>query len=40
MGSRGQSGRDKDARDIVGQYSLEGIGENWISNYRRSKPLR
>ena len=28
MGSRGQSGRDKDARDIVGQYSLEGIGEN------------
>ena len=28
MGSRGQSGRDKDARDIVGQYSLDSIGEN------------
>ena len=28
MGSRGQSGRDKDARDIVGQYSLDDIGKN------------
>ena len=28
MGSRGQSGRDRDARDIVGQYSLDSIGEN------------
>lgn len=28
MGSRGQSGRDKAASDIVGQYELGGIGEN------------
>lgn len=28
MGSRGQSGRDRDARNIVGQYSLDSIGEN------------
>lgn len=28
MGSRGQSGRDKTAGDIVGQYELAGIGEN------------
>lgn len=28
MGSRGQSGRDKDAGDIVKEYSLESIGEN------------
>lgn len=28
MGSRGQSGRDRDARNIVGQYSLDSIGNN------------
>ena len=28
MGSRGQSGRDRDAGDIVKEYSLESIGEN------------
>lgn len=28
MGSRGQSGRDRAARDIVGQYEIGGIGES------------
>ena len=28
MGSRGQSGRDKDAGDIVKDYNLDSIGEN------------
>lgn len=28
MGSRGQSGRDKDAGEIVKEYSLESIGKN------------
>lgn len=28
MGSRGQSGRDRDARNIVGEYNLDSIGEN------------
>lgn len=28
MGSRGQSGRDRDAGDIVKEYSLDSIGEN------------
>lgn len=28
MGSRGQSGRDKDAGEIVKEYELESIGEN------------